>query len=156
VHGGHAPVDERGGRLVVFASDATNLVPRDRNAFADVFLHDRATGETTLLSSRPDGTQANEMSFAPVISEDGAVVAFTSGATNLVEGVASGELDDGVADVYVLDRRTGDLARASSDPDGRAVGGFRPSLSRDGRVLAFLTADDRPGDVLLTLPVGGR
>ena len=144
------------GRLVVFASDATNLVPRDRNASADVFLHDRATGETSLLSRRSDGTQADAMSYEPVISADGAVVAFTSGATNLVEGVASGELGDGVADVYVLDRRTGDLARASSDPDGRAVGGSRPSLSRDGRVVAFLTADDVPGIVLLTLPVGGR
>jgi Tol biopolymer transport system component len=139
------------GRLVVFASDATNLVKRDRNASADVFLHDRATGETILVSRRADGTQADATSHEPVISADGSVVAFTSSATNLVPEDANE-----ASDVFVLDRGAGRLYRASSDPVGHASGGSRPGLSRDGRVVAFLTADEIPGIVLLTLPVAGR
>jgi Tol biopolymer transport system component len=44
----HSPSISAGGRFVVFASDATNLVPGDTNWVRDVFLHDRgeASGES--------------------------------------------------------------------------------------------------------------
>lgn len=38
------------GRYVAFDSRATNLVAGDTNGDADVFVHDRDTGETTLVS----------------------------------------------------------------------------------------------------------
>ena len=38
------------GRYVSFTSDASNLVPNDDNYEADVFLRDRTTGTTTLVS----------------------------------------------------------------------------------------------------------
>src|SRR3954453_18952107 len=44
------PVDiSAGGRFVLFASDATNLVRSDQNDFDDVFLRDRELGTTTIV-----------------------------------------------------------------------------------------------------------
>src|SRR5262245_31298528 len=43
------------GQRVVFESDAPNLVPNDTNAATDVFLYDRGTGRTSLLSVNAAG-----------------------------------------------------------------------------------------------------
>ena len=45
------------GRLVIFYSFASNLVPADGNGVSDVFVHDRQTGETTRVSVGSDGGQ---------------------------------------------------------------------------------------------------
>ena len=44
------------GRYVMFYSQATNLVPGDTNAFTDVFVKDRLTGQVALVSHTADGT----------------------------------------------------------------------------------------------------
>jgi hypothetical protein len=79
------------GRLVVFASEATNLVPGDNNGVADIFLRDTCIGApagcspaTTLVSIAADGSSANGLSSAPSISADGRFVSFSSAATNLL------------------------------------------------------------------------
>ena len=73
------------GEVVAFASDATNLVPRDTNRESDVFVRDRRTGLTHRVSVAAAWGQANGPSFAPGLSADGRVVAFLSEATNLVQ-----------------------------------------------------------------------
>jgi cysteine-rich repeat protein len=122
------------GRVVVFRSTASNLVPGDTNAQADVFVRDRATGETTRVSVASDGTQANGPSTNPAISDDGALVAFESTASNLVAGDTNG-----ASDVFVHDRATGTTARISVDAAGGEVAGSSttPVLSGDGRFVAF-------------------
>jgi Tol biopolymer transport system component len=96
------------------------------------------------------------MSHQPAISADGAVVAFTTGASNL-----AGRDTNGEADVFVVATATGALVRMSGNAAGEAVGGSYPGLSRDGRVVAFLTTSAdlvpraaSPGIVaaLVTLP----
>lgn len=84
------------GRLVVFASDATNLVAGDNNGVADIFLRDTCIGApagcspaTTLVSIASDGSSANASSGAPSLSADGRFVAFSSEATNLLPAGAS-------------------------------------------------------------------
>jgi hypothetical protein len=42
-----SPTLSTDGCYVAFWSDASNLVPGDTNGRPDVFVHDRATGETT-------------------------------------------------------------------------------------------------------------
>src|SRR5438094_377963 len=74
------------GRFLAFASVATNLVPGDAHGFQDVFVHDRMTGHTELVSVASDGTQGNGRSFFPALSADGRFVAFVSSATDLVLG----------------------------------------------------------------------
>ncbi len=68
------PVIDAEGQRIVFASGATNLASPDVNGYStDVFLHQRETGETVILSAGMDtGGQR------PAISDDGNVVSFTS------------------------------------------------------------------------------
>jgi len=70
-------------RYVAFASSATNLVDQDTNGTQDVFVRDRITGVTSLLSRAPDGSPSNGQSFAPVMTASGNGVVFVSLATNL-------------------------------------------------------------------------
>jgi Tol biopolymer transport system component len=70
------------GRVVVFASDATNLVAGDTNAARDVFVFDRRERVVRRVSEHR-GRQADGASDYPDVSDDGRCVAFTSFATNL-------------------------------------------------------------------------
>lgn len=74
------------GRYVVFESRASNLVTGDTNLKIDIFVHDRELHTTTRVSVDTNGVESNGDSTAPVISGDGLVVAFTSLASNLVDG----------------------------------------------------------------------
>src|SRR5262245_59811124 len=51
----NAPSISAGGRFVAFQSDASNLVPGDTNGAADVFVRDRASGTTALVSVSSNG-----------------------------------------------------------------------------------------------------
>lgn len=78
------PVISADGRFVVFRSIADNLVPNDWNNTEDVFLHDRQTGTTTLVSLNDGNQLGNDLSTRPTISADGGTIAYQSLATNLV------------------------------------------------------------------------
>jgi hypothetical protein len=81
------------GRLVAFESDAKNLVVGDGNGTFDVFVHDRQSGTTTLLSESSRGVQGDGRSLVPALAPDGRHVAFTSAATNLVAADSNGCVD---------------------------------------------------------------
>jgi Tol biopolymer transport system component len=132
------------GRFVVFDSYARNLVPHDRNGGQDVFVHDLVTGKTTRVdvSSRGRQTTRGSQSFAPAISADGRYVVFASSARNLVSGDTNG-----VADIFVRDRKRGVTVRVSVGPHGRQArdrrtrnGSTLPSISADGRYVAFVSS----------------
>ena len=72
------------GRYVAFSSFASNLVTGDTNGTFDLFVWDRTAQATRRVSVGPGGAQANDSSFAPVLSADGRYVAFYSWASNLV------------------------------------------------------------------------
>lgn len=63
------------GRFVVFASEATNLVPGDDNATCDVFVRDTVSGDTRRASLTAGGSEAE--GFGAAISADGRTAAFT-------------------------------------------------------------------------------
>jgi hypothetical protein len=86
-----SPAISADGRLVAFASEASNLVAGDTNGVADVFVRDTCIGAasgcmptTTRVSVASSGAEANGGSDAPSISADGRFVAFDSTAGNLV------------------------------------------------------------------------
>ena len=80
------PAISGGGRYVAFTSQASNLVAGDTNAKTDAFVRDVVAGVTARVSVATDGTQADDDSYEPSVSTDGAHVAFASSATNLVVG----------------------------------------------------------------------
>lgn len=122
------------GRFVAFPSDATNLVAGDTNEFADIFLHDRLTRKTTLVSVTSAGTQAGINSYGASISADGRFVGFTSYASDLVEG----DTND-AGDGFLRDRLTGKTTRVSIASDGTEGNGPSTAfaLSADGRYVAY-------------------
>ncbi|RKS72809.1 hypothetical protein CLV35_3060 [Motilibacter peucedani] len=82
----------RDGRRVAFSG----YVP-ERVAHEQVYLRDRVTGATRVLSATPEGYAADADCFVDSISADGRVVAFETSATNLVDGVDQ----NGPGDSYV-------------------------------------------------------
>lgn len=128
------------GRIVAFQSAASNLVAGDANGSDDVFAHDRKTGITARISVASDGGEANGPSslsfFGGATGANGRLVAFTSDATNLVDGDANG-----FGDVFVRDRKTGATTRASVASDGSEANGTsaEAALSDNGRYVAFVS-----------------
>ncbi|MGH2753166.1 MAG: TolB family protein [Actinomycetota bacterium] len=134
----------RDGRYVTWVSGATNLVKRDTNNHADIFVHDRRKGTTERVSVATDGTEATDWSSCPVFNPTGRFVAFWSIASNLVEQDANE-----AGDVFVRDLRTDKTQMVSLRSDGVANssfgggglecgGGSRTvAISRNGRFVAF-------------------
>jgi len=124
------------GRLVAFASAASNLAAEDTNGHTiDIFVYDRDADTTELLT--PGG---NSNSSWPSISADGRFVAFVSAASNLVSGDTN-RFDD----VFVYDRVASTFERITAGDDlYRLTLGDRddllpqpPSISADGRFVVF-------------------
>jgi Tol biopolymer transport system component len=125
------------GRVVAFMSYATNLVASDNNQKADVFVHDLLTGVTERISVDSFDGEVNGQSSDPSLSTDGRYVAFRSDATNLVAGDSNG-----MSDVFVRDRVLGTTERVSLGAGGIEGNNasVRPSLSSDGRFVAFASS----------------
>ena len=129
------------GRYIVYTSEATDIGAHDTNRGADVYLVDRETGVTTQVSRAADGSSANGSSLNAVISADGRSVAFQSDAGNLVcASRCAAALEDLnlLWDVFIWDRSTGRIVRASEDE----LGGWRdwsagPAIDGSGQVVAF-------------------
>ena len=132
-----APRISADGSVVVFHSFASNLVASDTNNVPDVFAHDHTTGTTVRVSVSSAGVQGNQQSIGASVSGDGRFVGFDSDASTLVAGDVNGRTD-----VFVHDRLTGTTERvsvASDGTEGNNRSGFvdPPSLSHDGRWVAF-------------------
>lgn len=95
------PAISEDGRFVAFESYGV-MNPDDTNELLDIFVYDRETNTTALVSLASDGTQGNAGSYSPDISSDGRYVTFVSEADNLVQGDLNG-----YADILVHDRVTG-------------------------------------------------
>lgn len=133
-----APSISADGRFIAFHSRSTNLVGDDANGQFDVFLHDRQTSQTTLISRSTGGAPGNGVSSAPSISADGRFVAFWSGASNLLPGDSNGWWRD----VFIYDRLTGKVVSRIA-VDLYHVFPSMVALSADGRFAAFsYYADD--------------
>jgi uncharacterized repeat protein (TIGR01451 family) len=120
------------GRFVVFSSSADNLVPGPQS-FHQVFLRDRTLGTTERVSQDASGNEGNGTSVLPVVSADGRFIAFESNADNLVP---NGNHEE---HVYVRDRVTGTMERASEDSAGNAADllSAQPDITADGRFVTF-------------------
>jgi hypothetical protein len=132
------------GRFVAFDSTASNLAPWDLNNASDVFVHDRSSGATVLISTALTGLAGNGSSNFGGISADGRFVVFDSSAGDLVK-YDSNQLTD----VFVCDRdpdgngifdEANDVVtRVSVDSAGNQANGssYESAISADGTKVAF-------------------
>lgn len=135
----HFPNISANGRYVVFESYANNLAPNDTNILlSDIFLHDRETGTTELISRSLSGTSGNNWSAYASVSDDGIQVAFASVASNLVPDDTNGIADD----IFVCDRPSGQITRASVSTSGLQENGasHHPRIAADGSTVTFDSA----------------
>ena len=127
-----APSISSDGRLVAFVSLATNLVTGVSGQ--QIYVRDRQTGQTTVISKSSVGVVGTGVSSAPAISADGRYVAFVSTSTNLVTGVSGTQ-------IYLHDRQTGQTTLISKDNSVTPVPGngasSTPTISSDGQYVAF-------------------
>lgn len=137
-HFSTAQVVSQTGRFVAFETDA-GLVSNDNNSDPDIYLRDRRTSETTLVSQATDGRSGNHISVEPAMTPDGRYIAFASIASNLVT-----DDTNEVTDVFVWDRLTGTTTLASLGDSGQQgdEASASPALSADGRYLAFASQAD--------------
>jgi Tol biopolymer transport system component len=141
------------GRVVAFASYATDLVSGDTNSTSDIFVRDLLAGTTERVSVDASGAEAVLPSDWPAISADGRFVAFASRSAMLAPGDANGDVGYGW-DVFLKDRTTGAVERISVSSAG--AGGNNDSsteirgvaLTPDARFVAFssLSTNLVPGD----------
>jgi Tol biopolymer transport system component len=134
------------GRRIAYTSDANGIVANDSNDHSDVFVVDRRTGVTSLVSATPAGTPGQGDSARPSISADGKVVAFDSLAPDLIT-IGGGPQ---VAQIYVRDLGAKKTELVSVNAGGTYGNGQSqaPATSADGHAIAFESAatDLTPGD----------
>lgn len=133
------------GRYVAFETFAQNLDPSDANAWIDVYVHDRWTGTTLLVSRAIGGGAGNGESTDPSISADGRRIAFESAASDLVPNDSNA-----CYDVFVAELPAGSITRASvsSAREQGATDSIDAWISADGACVVFASAADNlvPGD----------
>jgi WD40-like Beta Propeller Repeat len=138
----YPPALDADGGVVIFGSEASNLVSGDFNASPDLFAYDRTLNLTSILTLVLDvngqGRGGGRVpDLPPSVCADGSLAAFTSSAADLVSG-------DGneANDVFVRNRITGTIELISVSPvgggghaaDGPSAGG---AISGDGCTVAF-------------------
>ena len=140
------PILSEDGRLVLFASTANNLAPATNNiplqaplyTCLNVYLRDRASNTTTLVSVNLTGTGGGDRDAWPAgISTNGQFALFESAAGSFVAGDTNN-----ASDVFVRDLVNGTTILVSANTNG--VGGNGDSYSSvmtpDGRYVAFTSA----------------
>ena len=124
------------GRYVLFQSLASNLVKGDTNGASDVFVRDLKARRTTRVSVSHTGRQLPAGSGRGVISGNGSTVVFDAcgpmspGAKTL----------PGECGLYARKLHGGRPIPLTADKSGKLHHGYEPSISRDGRYVAFHTS----------------
>jgi len=98
-----------------------------------------AAVSTRLVSVKAGGGLPADDSEQPVVSANGRWVAFVTGASGIVPNDGNGS-----DDVFLRDMKLGETIRASVRSSGAEVdnGGDSPSISADGRYVAFSSSSE--------------
>ena len=124
------------GNLIVYSSTSTNLIPtKTTTYYENIFLFNKSSGKTTLVTKGSSGTGGNRDSYSPCISGDGTTIAFASCASNLLPG----RVINTTANIYIYDVNTGITQLLTEGPGGAGVNGDcgQPSVNYDGTIIAY-------------------
>ena len=133
---------------VCYDSPATNLSKGDQNKARDVFLLDRCSCETLMVSVEDDGSQFADDSFSCELAGNGESVVFESNGQIFSQGIAGSVPEScGVGPDESNPLRTTGLALVSAGAPGVASA---PTTSDDG-VVAFQVDDGGVAAIYLLL-----
>lgn len=130
-HSGGADISGDGQRIA-FQSDANNLFNNDREYTRDLFIHDRNTNLTTLISTKScSEPSVFHWKSPPRISADGRFLAYCA----LLQNLAGFQ----VTQIFVRDLQLGATRLVSRAIDGAQGndGSIDPDISADGRFVSF-------------------
>ncbi len=139
-NGSYGPSISGDGSRVAFTSlGGSYLVPMGLSELAQVFVRDMSAGTTSLVSVAADGSAPSATSGQTSISDDGQFVAFSSQASNLVAGFSPAQTAP--VEVFRRDLAQGVTVLVSAQGDGspNPAASALPSISRDGRMVAYAT-----------------
>ncbi|GBD25730.1 Protein TolB [bacterium HR30] len=129
------------GSIAVFGSAANNLVTGDFNRTPDLFLFDRNSRRTSILTLANDGLGGGTVpDLPPAVSPEGRWIAFASQSDDFVANDRNE-----ASDVFVLDRESGTItamtltrlgATEVRTANGPSAG---PAISTDGCIVAFFS-----------------
>lgn len=154
------------GRYTVL-STSLPLVATDTNARSDIYRYDTLTGAVVLVSLRSTGAvTATGDATTPCLSANGNVVVFASTATDMTATADT----NAASDVFARDVTAGVTTLVSSNTSGSytpwcslttgvpasGVGAFRPSISADGRYVAFDSTCARHCGQTTAVPTAGN
>jgi Tol biopolymer transport system component len=131
------PLISADGRFILFDSSACNLAPGTTGPLCfQVYLHDRASNTTTLVSVNLNGVVGNGNSSYGGMSPDGRYVVFQSDASDLVA-----KDYNYATDIFVRDLLAGTTVLASVSTSGTVGNGnsTSPVITPDGRYVAFIS-----------------
>ncbi|MCS6865104.1 MAG: DUF4214 domain-containing protein [Gemmataceae bacterium] len=138
------------GKFITYASRSRNLVANQSDSIGtyDVFVYDVANATTTLVSrTASSATTAAGATYTllsgnfPLISGDGKWITFVSASNNLLSPSLSGN----ATRVYLYEVATGEITLVSRNSEtGAAVSGTNPSISNNGRYVAYISTTSAP------------
>lgn len=129
------------GNIIVFDSSAANLVPNHSGHYKDIFVYNKKTKQTELISKGINGEQANYYSRDPSVSADGRYVVYQTEATNIIPGVKEmcGTRPTCI-NAIVYDRLAKQNTLVNVNTEGRRMGmswRLPPIISADGNFVVF-------------------
>lgn len=130
-----SPSISNDGRYVAFTSSSQPPGCTDGPGCGDLWLRDTVGTTTSLISVAAAGGSSTGVGSMPRLSGTGRFVAFVSDATDLAAGVVTR-----ANRVYVRDLLAGQTVLVPGSPTVGAFGARAPSLSDDGRLVAFTGA----------------
>jgi len=131
----HEPIVSDNGRYVLFRSTASNLVAGTSAGQSNLFLRDRQSGTTQLVSRTAAGAPGGGV-IAYTMSPNARYVVFTTSSA-LVNND-----QNGLPDVYIRDTQLNTTRLVSVGANNQAAGGLPGSslaVSDNGRFVAFST-----------------
>ncbi|MFB2585085.1 cell wall-binding repeat-containing protein [Herbiconiux liukaitaii] len=139
--GSSQPTISGDGSKVAFVSRSTNF-DGGSSGFTQIYVRDlTAPGGVVLLTRTPTNWPGNGFSYDPAISANGNIVAFTSAATDLVEGATSRGTQVFAASLGVPKTISFvSLQNLRLDPDLANETASHPSISADGSIVTFTSA----------------
>lgn len=117
------PAADANGELIVFQSEADNLVEHDTNEVTDLFVHDLALGQTSRI------TDGAFRSAHPSLDTSGSNLVYDRHSANGTRQILGQTL---------IGNNPPELLSLPRSPEGSLLDNHHPAISADGRFITYL------------------